>query len=36
MRGSGDQDEEDLNVSDKASIKAGPQLNIKASRVNIN
>ncbi len=26
----------DLNVSDKASIKAGPQLNIKASRVNIN
>ena len=26
----------DLNVKDKASIKAGPQLNIKASRVNIN
>src|SRR5229473_3913151 len=26
----------DLNVSDKASIKAGPQLSIKASRVNIN
>ncbi len=26
----------DLNVSDKANIKAGPQLNIKASRVNIN
>jgi uncharacterized protein involved in type VI secretion and phage assembly len=26
----------DLNVKDKASFKAGPQLNIKASRVNIN
>jgi uncharacterized protein involved in type VI secretion and phage assembly len=26
----------DLNVKDKANIKAGPQLNIKASRVNIN
>jgi uncharacterized protein involved in type VI secretion and phage assembly len=26
----------DLNVSDKANVKAGPQLNIKASRVNIN
>jgi uncharacterized protein involved in type VI secretion and phage assembly len=26
----------DLNISDKANIKAGPQLNIKASRVNIN
>jgi hypothetical protein len=26
----------DLNVSDKGNIKAGPQLNIKASRVNIN
>jgi uncharacterized protein involved in type VI secretion and phage assembly len=26
----------DLNVSDKANIKAGPQLNLKASRVNIN
>jgi uncharacterized protein involved in type VI secretion and phage assembly len=26
----------DLNVSDKANIKAGPQMNIKASRVNIN
>jgi uncharacterized protein involved in type VI secretion and phage assembly len=26
----------DLNVSDKAKIKAGPQLSIKASRVNIN
>jgi len=26
----------DLNVKDKASVKAGPQLNLKASRVNIN
>ncbi|MCA1826185.1 MAG: phage baseplate assembly protein V [Myxococcales bacterium] len=26
----------DLNVKDKANFKAGPQLNIKASRVNIN
>ena len=26
----------DLKVADKANIKAGPQLNIKASRVNIN
>ena len=26
----------DLNVKDKAGIKAGPQLNLKASRVNIN
>ena len=26
----------DLNVKDKANIKAGPQLNIKASRVDIN
>jgi uncharacterized protein involved in type VI secretion and phage assembly len=26
----------DLNVKDKGNIKAGPQLNIKASRVNIN
>ena len=26
----------DLNVSDKANIKAGPQLQMKASRVNIN
>lgn len=26
----------DLHVKDKANIKAGPQLNIKASRVNIN
>ena len=26
----------DLNVKDKANIKAGPQLNLKASRVNIN
>jgi len=25
-----------LNVKDKASVKAGPQLNLKASRVNIN
>ena len=26
----------DLNISDKGSIKAGPSLNVKASRVNIN
>ena len=26
----------DLNVKDKANVKAGPQLNMKASRVNIN
>ena len=26
----------DLTVKDKASVKAGPQLNLKASRVNIN
>lgn len=26
----------DLNISDKGNIKAGPQLNVKASRVNIN
>jgi uncharacterized protein involved in type VI secretion and phage assembly len=26
----------DLNITDKGNIKAGPQLNIKASRVNIN
>ena len=26
----------DLNIKDKGNIKAGPQLNIKASRVNIN